>query len=282
MTLVWCPVDGRIADALFETFDGGGFCLSTWRDAETGACEARIYTPSPADAPAAAAALAAAGRAIGAELSPSVEEFPDEDWTLSYRRWFKLDEISPRLAVCPAWIEYDPPPGQAVVRLDPGLAFGTGRHETTRSCLRMLDGLAAESTDRSVLDMGTGSGILAIAAAKLGFARVRAFDVDGLAVDVARENAAANGVDADFYVDTIERPQEPADIVLANILGPVLVEFAAPVCASVADTPSARLVLSGILTTLYPEVKAAYEARGFREMSSVAAGEWTSGLFARA
>ena len=130
--------------------------------------------------------------------------------------------------------------------------------------------------------MGTGSGILAIAARKLGFAPVRAFDFDPVAVDVARENAAANGADVEFYEDSIERPQPPADIVLANILGPVLIEHAASVCASVARTQGSALVLSGILTSIYPEVAAAYAAHGFRQESEITDGEWTSGLFRRA
>ena len=282
MTRISCPVDGQNADALFELFGEGGFCLSTWRDAETGECAVQIFTPDPAEAPRAAEAISSAGKAIGLDLHPQIDVFPDEDWSLAYRKWFHVDEISPRLAVRPAWEDYTPAPGQTVVSLDPGLAFGTGRHETTRSCLKFIDALAAEGVRRSVLDMGTGSGILAIAARKLGFAPVRAFDFDPVAVDVARENAAANGADVEFYEDSIERPQPPADIVLANILGPVLIEHAASVCASVARTQGSALVLSGILTSIYPEVAAAYAAHGFRQESEITDGEWTSGLFRRA
>ena len=130
--------------------------------------------------------------------------------------------------------------------------------------------------------MGTGSGILAIAASKLGFACVRAFDIDSLAVDVARENAAANSVSPEFYVGSAAEAQEPAEIVLANILGPFLVEFASSICDSVAGGGSSRLVLSGILSSLYPEVVAAFAARGFVEIDSIVSGEWTSGLFRRA
>lgn len=282
MTRIGCSIDGRSADALFEVFEGGGFCLSTWRDEETGECTAQIFTPDPADAPAAAEALVAAGRAVGLALSPSIETFPDEDWTLAYRKWFHAYEVSPRLAICPAWEDFAAAPGQRVVRLDPGLAFGTGKHETTRSCLEFLDRLASEDSSRTVLDMGTGSGILAIAASKLGFARVRAFDIDSLAVDVARENAAANSVSPEFYVGSAAEAQEPAEIVLANILGPFLVEFASSICDSVAGGGSSRLVLSGILSSLYPEVVAAFAARGFVEIDSIVSGEWTSGLFRRA
>lgn len=255
--------------------------MSTWRDEETGESFASIYVPDPADAPAAADTLKAAGCALGVELSPVVETFPDEDWALSYRKWFHVDEISPRLAIRPAWEDFTPRPGQCVVSLDPGLAFGTGRHETTRSCLRFLDALASADVSRSVLDMGTGSGILAIAAAKLGFASVRAFDNDPIAIETARANAAANGVSPVFCEASVAEPQEPADVVLANILGPVLIENAGAVCDSVTDSPSARLVLSGILTELYPEVAAAYAAHGFAEEDSIVAGEWTTGLFRR-
>ena len=131
--------------------------------------------------------------------------------------------------------------------------------------------------------MGCGSGILSIAAAKLGFSPVRGFDVDPEAVAVATENAAKNGVKADFDHFALGRGRAlPGglaryDVVAANILGPLLVRFA----DEIAPCVGGRLIVSGILNELYPEVLAAYEARGFRELDRTTLGEWTTGLLSK-
>ena len=126
--------------------------------------------------------------------------------------------------------------------------------------------------------MGCGSGILSIAAAKLGYAPVRGFDVDPDAVAASRENAAKNGVEAEFFRHALggrgQGPLESADLVVANILGPLLIRFAGEIVPCVKR----HLVVSGILNELYPEVLAAYEARSFREVSRKTIGEWTTGL----
>ena len=126
--------------------------------------------------------------------------------------------------------------------------------------------------------MGCGSGILSIAAKKLGFSPVCGFDVDKEAVDASCENAAANGVDVDFMhygLGSRTKPAfEPADMVVANILGPLLIRFA----DEIAPFAKKNLVISGILTELYPEVLSAYESRGFKEVSRKTIGEWTTGL----
>ena len=296
MTLVSCPVDERYVNPLFELFDGGDFVLSSWRDVEATATELRIYFPDPADAPAAAAALSDAGRLVGLELEPEVSEIPDEDWKYAYRKHFKTDSISPRLAVVPEW-EYEAwkasrPAGsvQKALVLDPGMAFGTGQHATTRACLEYVDELSIEDPGRAFLDVGCGSGILAIAAVLEGFRDVSGFDIDPDAVENANENAARNGVGLRFTRgDLSRRSTLPGvsdaggrvfGVVAANVLGPVLVRFASEIASLVERAPSSRLILSGILCEIYPEVAAAYEAQGFREVSSKTVGEWRTGLFA--
>ena len=144
-----------------------------------------------------------------------------------------------------------------------------------------VDELVPENPGRrppSFLDMGCGSGILSIAAAKLGCAPVRGFDVDQEAVDASIENAAANGVDVEFFKYGLgskrRRALGTADIVVANILGPLLIRFA----DEIAPSATSHLVISGILSELYPEVLAAYAARGFAEVSRRTIGEWTTGL----
>ncbi len=281
MTVVSCSVDERYVNPLFEVFDGGDFVLTSYRDVEETSATMQIFLPAPADAPRAAEALAAAGRIVGLELAPETGTIPDEDWKLSYRKHFKTEVISPRLVVRPPWEAVTPAPGQKVLTLDPGIAFGTGQHPTTRACLDAIDALAVEGTDRSFLDVGCGSGILSIAAALEGFRDVHGFDNDPDAVRNANENAEANGLGALFSDGDLSVPgtAAPADVVAANVLAPVLVRFAREVGALV--NPGGRLVLSGILDEQYDEVRAAYAALGFTELSNCLIGEWRTGLFAK-
>lgn len=281
MTVVSCSVDERYVNPLFEVFDGGDFVLTSYRDVEETSATMQIFLPDPADAPRAAEALVAAGRIVGLELAPVTGSIPDEDWKFSYRKHFKVEVISPRLVVRPPWESVAPVPGQKVLTLDPGIAFGTGQHPTTRACLDAIDALAAEDAGRTFLDVGCGSGILAIAAALEGFREVRGFDNDPDAVRNANENAAANGLGALFFEGDLSAPDvtAPADVVAANVLAPVLVRFAREVGALV--NPGGRLILSGILDEQYAEVRDAYAALGFAEISSRLIGEWRTGLFSR-
>ena len=281
MTVVSCSIDERYVNPLFEVFDGGDFVLTSYRDVEETSATMQIFLPAPSDAPRAAEALVAAGRIVGLDLAPVTGTIPDEDWKLSYRKHFKVEVISPRLVVRPPWEAVTPVPGQKVLTLDPGIAFGTGQHPTTRACLDAIDALAAENADRTFLDVGCGSGILSIAAALEGFRDVRGFDNDPDAVRNANENAEANGLGALFSDGDLSVPgtAAPADVVAANVLAPVLVRFAREVGALV--NPGGRLILSGILDEQYEEVRAAYAALGFAEVSNRLIGEWRTGLFSR-
>ena len=294
MTVVSCPIDERHVNPLFEVFDGGDLILSSYRDVEDDQTTLQIFLPDPSDASRAVEALAAAGRIVGVDLQPVTGSIPDEDWKLAYRKHFKIDVVSPRLAIVPEWEidSFKPAPGQKTLILDPGMAFGTGQHATTRACLNFIDRLAAEDANRSFLDVGCGSGILAIAAVLEGFRAVRGFDIDPDAVQNANENAARNGLALDFFrgdlsgssrlddvISLSPAEQFAADVVAANVLGPILIRFAKEIAALVK--PSGQLILSGILDELYPEVAAAYASLGFREESSELIGEWRTGLFVR-
>ena len=281
MTWVGCSVRERFVNPLFETFEGGDFVLSSHRDVEEPLARMRIYLEDAAAAPEAEAALRRAMDVVGVDAEIETGEIRDEDWKLSYRRHFTTEEIGRRLVVVPAW-EKVPDGDRLPIVLDPGLAFGTGKHETTRACLEYVDELApAPGSSASFLDMGCGSGILSIAAAKLGFGPVLGFDVDHEAVEASRENAQANAAAAEFLHFGLgsrkEPPFAPADVVVANILGPLLVRFA----AEIAPFAKRDLVVSGILTELYPKVLAEYKARGFGEVSRKTFGEWTTGLLRR-
>ena len=274
MHKVSCALDERYVNPLFEVFDGGDLVLSSYRDVESPLTDVQIYFPEPEKVEEAKSALEAALGIVGARAEIAVGEIPDEDWRLAYRRHFTTERIGRRLVVHPPW---EPMPQDGVVvTLDPGLAFGTGKHETTRACLEYIDEHSAEGG--SFLDMGCGSGILSIAAALLGYGPVEGFDVDEEAVQASRENAALNGASVEYRKFALGRPGNPApskkyDLVAANILGPLLIRFA----DEIAPYVGRRLIISGILTTLYQDVLAAYVARGFTEVSRRTYGEWTTG-----
>lgn len=289
MTFVRCSVDERYVNPLFEVFDGGDFILSSYHDVEETSTTMQIFFEDPADAPRAAAALVAAGRVVGVELAPETGDLPDEDWRYAYRKHFKTESVSPRLAIVPEWeaASFAPAPGQRALVLDPGMAFGTGQHATTRACLEFIDSLAVQDPDRSFLDVGCGSGILSIAAALCGFREVAGFDIDPDAVRNANENAEKNGVAVEYVrgdlsntsplSDVHKTGDRAFDVVAANVLGPVLVKFAPAIASLVA--PSGSLILSGILDEQYPEVRETYGRLGFREVETKLIGEWRTGLF---
>lgn len=283
MNKVGCIVADELASPLFEVFDGGDFVLSSWRDVEKSGTEIQIYFENDADEPEARRLLSQALDVVGVDAAIVSSRIKDEDWTLSYRRHFKTREIGSRLAIVPEWeAGVVATPGRERIVLDPALAFGTGNHETTRACLEFIDSLSGEGG--SFLDMGCGTGILSIAAAKLGFHPSTGFDIDPVAVDVARENAARNGVACDYSVYALGKASHEdgvrphaADTAAANILGPMLVRFAGEIDSLVRR----NLVVSGILDEIYGEVLEAYEALGWREVARKTEGEWTSGLLKR-
>ena len=267
------------ADTLLELLDADAFTPTVWEDVETHAARLDVFLEDASAASGVAQAVRNAAELAGFTVEPTIETLPAADWSEAWKRFFHMEHVSPRVTIRPSWEAYDAAPGEAVITLDPGMSFGTGKHPTTQGCLRFLDGLATGDLSRPVLDMGCGSGILAIAAVKLGFTHVRGFDYDPDAVAVARENAALNGVKIPFEARDLASNLDQGAVVLANILGPVLIEHAAEVACAVL--PGGALVASGILETLYPEVRAAFEAQGLHETDSLLIGEWRTGLFAK-
>lgn len=280
ITVVSAEVAAHLVEAISDALAEAGVMASTWEDREGGPCRVEIFLEDAACAPAAANAIKAACASVGANISPSVGTIRREDWSESWKRFFKVERVSPRIVVRPPWETYEPAKGECVITLDPGMSFGTGRHATTRTCLAMIDELASENPERDFLDIGCGSGILSIAAAKLGFEPVTGIDIDEDAVRIAAENAAANRVEAEFFTEDLSKCRREACVVVANVLAPVLIEYARQVGGCVEDAgDEAALVLSGILDTQYAAVRAAYEAQGFFERTSVLDGEWRTGLF---
>jgi ribosomal protein L11 methyltransferase len=214
--------------------------------------ETRLAALFPDDAPAEMLARAACESVGLGAPAMTVESVDDEDWVRLTQSQFAPIRISDRLWIVPTWCE-PPEPGAIVLRLDPGLAFGTGSHTTTRLCLGWLDRhLTAGAT---VIDYGCGSGILAVAAALLGAGRVVGIDIDPQAVTARRGNALANGVTAEFH-DARPMALPPADIVVANILANPL-RVLAPLLIGLVK-PGGHIVLSGILEGQADAVMEAY------------------------
>lgn len=225
------------------------------------------------------AQLRAACPAMSA-TDPEWRELPEREWRDSYKAHFKAWRFG-SLHWVPLWEreKFVLPAGDKVLWLDPGLAFGTGNHETTRLCVeRLVDWAKTADLQASVIDAGCGSGILALSAAKLGFVNVAGFDNDPEAVRVSEENAALNGLAGavEFYEGDLSSglANRQADFVMANILGHVLIAFAPQLVAAVA--PGGTLVLSGILARENAEVRAAFcQCAPCWEMENRVLGEWS-------
>jgi ribosomal protein L11 methyltransferase len=220
------------------------------------------------------------------KVAPAIRELPEADWKNSYRAHFKAWKFG-RLNWVPIWERetFVLPRGEEVLWLDPGMAFGTGNHETTRLCCERLARFSEQRGNGGrVIDAGCGSGILALSAAKLGFTQVAGFDNDPEATEVSEGNAALNGLEGClvFYTgDLITGLQgRSADLVLANIQADVLMRFAVELCAAVA--PGGQLVLSGILSQELERVRAQFVAvaPGW-QVESRELGEWADLVLTR-
>jgi ribosomal protein L11 methyltransferase len=205
------------------------------------------------------------------------------NWAQSWKRHFLPMTIGSALLLKPSWSRRRPAKGQAVVVLDPGLSFGTGRHPTTAFCLEQLVARRRPRRRQSFLDAGFGSGILAIAAAKLGYGPIEALDSDPEAIRVARANARRNRVSAAIRFrlqDVACLPRRAArrySLVCANLTADLLLAHRQRLIAQLE--PGGVLVLAGILKTEFPEVRQAFEAGGLALAASPAAGQWRSGAF---
>jgi ribosomal protein L11 methyltransferase len=221
---------------------------------------------APGELPAVPDLRAAAG---GAYVDVSTQEIAD-DWAERWRSFHRPLVIGERLTVRPPW---EPPGTTALdVVVDPGQAFGTGSHATTRLCLELMLDLDLDARSGSFVDVGCGSGVLAIVAAKLGFAPVLALDYDRAATTATRENAARNGVDLDVRDFDMRAAQAPAaDAGVANVLGGPLVAW-----AGFQHELPPRLILSGLLATEADGVAAAYAQRGHAESERRVSGDWAA------
>jgi ribosomal protein L11 methyltransferase len=265
-----------------------GLSCASWLNVDSGAALVWVFADSAAEAEhygrlVAAGLTARAGLFRGRAPTSCVTTLRREDWEHSWKRHFPAFRASRRLVLKPSWESFAGGPDDIVLELDPGMCFGTGYHGTTRACLEFMDDLATRLGPVSFLDAGCGSGILSLAAARLGFLPVAAFDHDPQAVETARENLAKAGLTAvnPVVADVADYvPPQRYRVIAANVLATVLEAHRERLCAwlDVAATP-AYLILSGIETGQYPRLREAFAELGCAEWACRTLDEWTSGCF---
>lgn len=206
---------------------------------------------------------------------PTFRTVAERDWAEAWKERLSVPHVGQRMVIQPSWLDYSPEPEEVVIRLDPGMAFGTGLHPTTQMCLAALEDYLAPGGD--VLDLGTGSGILAIAAAKLGAGHVLAVDNDPQAIEVARENVRANGTQDAVTVRQGSLAETPGDydVVAVNILARVIVEMVEEGLAA-RMRPDGVLITAGINTDQTTDVIGAFKRGGFSLIGRRQRGDWVS------
>ncbi|HDZ8847424.1 TPA: 50S ribosomal protein L11 methyltransferase [Aeromonas veronii] len=256
----------KTADKVSNMLLGRGAQAVTFMDAK----DVPVYEPMPGETPLwgetevmglfdaetdPAPTIAFFQQIFGENIGYKVEQLEDKDWVREWMDHFHPMQFGERLWICPSWRDV-PNPDAVNVMLDPGLAFGTGTHPTTALCLQWLDGL--DLTGKTVVDFGCGSGILGIAALKLGAARVIGIDIDPQAIQASRDNAARNGVadQIELYLPADQPQDVEADVVVANILAGPLRELA-PLIAG-HGKPGSLMALSGVLESQAPELETIY------------------------
>ena len=270
-------IAAEIADAVANfLIEAGASGVLTEADG-TDATRTRLAAPVPAAAgPQAVTALERYLASLG-ELVPAArgatlatQPVPEVDWDALWRRHHRPVAVGRRLLVAPPW-DVPRAPGREVLVIEPGMAFGTGQHATTRGCLEAIESAVEAGGVRSALDVGTGSGVLAIALARLGVERVVALDVDPAVVPLARANLALNGAArVALLAGPLAALRGRFDLVVANLLAEAIVAEAGALAGAVA--PRGRLVLSGLLAEQLPAVRAAHP--GWRVVETRAEAGW--------
>ena len=209
------------------------------------------------------------------KLEVITQGFENEDWAESWKKAFKPIRLGEHIVIRPGWAAFDPLPGDKVIEIDPGLAFGTGTHETTGMCTALVEKYVRPG--QRVIDIGTGSGILAIAAAHMGADEVLATDLDPVAVRVAAENAGINGFGDRISCrcgDLLDVVDVSGDVVIANIIADVIIMLAKPVRARIAD--GGLFICSGIAVDRRDDVIRALNEADYEILDEPVKGEWAA------
>lgn len=201
-----------------------------------------------------------------------LKEKKSEDWSQKWKEKWDVTHVTDKIAVVPDWIDYVPKKGEVIIKLEPGCAFGTGTHQTTQLCMKALEKYMKPND--KVADIGMGSGILSVLAKKLGASYVYGCDTDDTVIEVAKENAKKNGVDAIFELGTADKVNEKFDFVCANILHFVLAEIMGDLKNLMKK--GAIMSLSGILDEKKQMVIDAYEKENLELIEEIHQDQWTS------
>lgn len=208
-------------------------------------------------------------------LALELQNVADEDWSENWKKYYKPFRIGSHLVVKPTWEPYEAQEGDQIIELDPGMAFGTGTHETTHMCMQLLEKHLRPGM--RVMDVGTGSGILAIAAARLGAREVLAIDIDPNAVKVAKENVALNHVEPQVRVvvgDLCKSEAMPCDLAVANIVADAICMLAGPLTRHLQK--GRLLICSGIIREREQDVRDAAAQAGYTLFDRIEMGEWVA------
>ena len=213
--------------------------------------------------------------ALGLHAGIELVGVNEEDWANSWKQYYKPVKVGERIVICPAWEQYTPAEGELVIRMDPGMAFGTGTHETTRLVIRLLERYTQENC--RMLDVGTGTGILAICASRLGAGVCRAYDIDPTAVRVARENIAESGLanvtcDQSDLLRQVSLEGGKYDLICANIVADIIIRMTPDVGQYLAD--GGVILASGIIAERCDDVVATFEENGFEVIERLTDNDW--------
>ena len=206
------------------------------------------------------------------------QELAEEDWADNWKKYFEPARITHDLTIVPSWTDYEVTTGEKIIKLDPGMAFGTGTHPTTKMSLFALEQVLRGG--ETVLDVGTGSGVLSIASSLLGAKEIFAYDLDDVAVRVAQENIALNAGTENIHVaagDLLKGVDIEADVIVANILADILVNLTDDAYRLLKD--EGYLIMSGIISEKWDLVRESAEAAGFFLETHMIQGEWNVCVF---
>ena len=212
------------------------------------------------------------------ETQLTTQQLAEEDWADNWKKYFEPARITHDLTIVPSWTDYEVGPSEKVIKLDPGMAFGTGTHPTTKMSLFALEQVLRSG--EIVLDVGTGSGVLSIASSLLGAKEIFAYDLDDVAVRVAQENIALNAGTENIHVaagDLLKDVAIEADVIVANILADILVNLTDDAYRLLKD--EGYLIMSGIISEKWEMVRESAEAAGFFMETHMIQGEWNACVF---
>lgn len=209
------------------------------------------------------------------KLQLRLTEVSEEDWANSWKAYFKPEKIGEKIVIKPSWEDYSPKGGELVIELDPGMAFGTGNHPTTSMCIKALEKYL--KAGNKVYDVGTGSGVLAIAASLLGANEVIAVDIDDVAVKVAQDNVEANKLQNKVQVlqgNLLDLLNEKADIIVANIIADIIIAIVPDVMELLKE--QGYFIASGIIKERKDDVLDAFQKSGIKVVTCLEQGEWVA------